>query len=121
VTAAEPTLAELSRQVAELKGWRQLASHLGLAGSHSGCWRAPQVPGCYEDPPDFAAPARLYELEGELQQEHFASLRFHPADEDGPAEWCVGVVGRALHEPATPEGRARLILRATLAAKGEGK
>lgn len=61
-------------------------------------------------PLDFTDPARLWELEGECQEKkwHFGKL------DDIWVARCLGEQYQSLTEPAIPEGRVRLILRAWL-------
>lgn len=108
---APTTLAELSRAAAEAKGWTHL-----LTDDRGNSFGSP--PGvAYRDDIHLTAinadPARLYELEGELQQAGWQfffndSWNIYRAyDRDQPP----------FTYPGTPEGRARLILRAWLEMK----
>ncbi len=91
----ELSLAELSQKVAKLKPceYAGMSDHVKVCYSHR----------------DFTDPARLWELEGECQR---AGGVFGVIGTD----YCyIPKNGPMLTEPATPEGRVMLVLRAWLA------
>lgn len=113
MTSADPSIAELSRQVAEAKGCSRTPCFLNACPNYEHVdWRAPDTDVEFADMSD---PARLWELEGELQQ---AGWTFGWLNDHWDCSPPLGVRFEPDREPGTPEGRVRLVLRAWLEMNG---